>query len=482
MRFRQLILLGTMWLPTTILGQEAINYNVEASGVVSSESSSPFFFTANRHGVISPSSNAAYLRGEIDYTYQYKDIAFKAALDIVGTTKKSTGYYGNLAQVQQAYAQLDWQKLGIMVGQRELSPMLVSPDLSSGNMVWSGNSRPIPQVKIGTNDFVSIPGTDGWLNLYADFAFGRQFDGNYNKDIAAAVDKSVERRNFTTVENAAFHRKNIFLRSKAGAPFVFTIGVEHVAQFGGTINGQKAPAGMKDAFNVLFVKSENSPQWQYSHMASLDLRGDVNFKEGTISGYVQLFMDEICKEGSARQNGSDGLWGLEWKSKKTGLLSNIVLEYLQTTNGNGHIHADGKDKYTGKEYHYYGGSYNDDQLYGAWANYGMNCGTPLMKSPAYNETPYPSCTSSIIKGFHLGAKGDITPQIDYRLLLSYHKSWGTFVYLLPEPQTNTSCMIEASYHKNDWTITPALAFDSGKIYGDNVGLMISIKKTGNLLK
>lgn len=468
-------------LPSCAFAQEQLNYNVEAIGAFSSESTTPFLFTTNRHGVISAQSNTGYLRGEIDYVWQEGDVYFKAGLDLVAATSESSSYYKNYGHVQQVFVEAAWQKLQLTLGQREMAPMLVNPELSSGNMVWSGNARPIPQVKIGTKDFVSIPGTDGWLNIFADVAYGRQFDGNYNKNVAAMVDNTVERRSFNTVENPAFHRKNVFLRSKDGAPFVLTVGVEHVATFGGTVNGEKAPASMTD-FMKVFTLSTGNDKTDYSHLASVDLRADVNLNEGAISAYGQLFMDEICKSGAPRQNGFDGLWGLEWKANKDGWLSNVVLEYMQTTNGNGHVHADEQYQYNGKEYHYYGGSYNDDQHYGAWANFGMNCGTPLMKSPVYNETHYPGCTSSLVKAVHFGAKGEITSCLDYRFLLSYQKTWGTFTYLLPEPETNTSCMIEASYHKKGWTVTPAVAFDGGKMYGDNVGFMVSIKKTGTLLK
>lgn len=40
-----------------------------------------------------------------------------------------------------------------------------------------------------------------------------------------------------------------------------------------------------------------------------------------------------------KQNGLDGLWGIEYKANKSQVINNIVIEYYQTTNQSGPLHG-----------------------------------------------------------------------------------------------------------------------------------------------
>lgn len=476
MKLRCLFYLGLFSLALPLSGQESsskLDCQVETEGDFSSGSNIPYYFSSNRYGAISPTANAAYLRGKVDYAYQTaSQFSFKVGLDVIGSTS-SKEYYANNSHVQQLYAEVAYKKVSLSLGQWEDKQMLVNSELSSGNMVWSNNARPMPQVKIGTNDFVAIPGTGGWVNFWFDMAYGHQTDGGYNKDICEMV--TGEKRPFTVIDNPYFHRKNFFLRTKADELVVATVGVEHVAQFGGTIGDEKQPAGLKDAANVFFVKSGNA-DFNYSHLGSIDVRIDVNTKAGTVSGYSQLFFDDKPVDGSLRQAGSDGLWGLEWKSARKGWLNGIVAEYLTTANQGGRVYTNEVYVGNGKQYHYDCLTYYDDQDFGAYTNYGMNIGSPLITSPIYNESHWPRPANTIMRAFHTGLQGDMAKNFSYRAKFSYKKTWGTTIFLLPEAISNTSAMLEVTYHKNGFEVTPAFAFDSGKIYGDNTGFMINLKK------
>lgn len=459
-----------------------MDYKVEFSGAYANKNFLPYYMVSNRYGVVAPEGSAAYVRGAVDYRFASCSFSFKAGMDCIGSSSSSTAYYKHNYYLQQLYAEVAWNKFAVFIGAREDKPFLVNGELSSGNMLWSGNVRPVPQIRVGTADFVGLPGTNGWVNFYVDISYGRQRDGDYNQDVCSLMDsEKEEKRSFHIVDNAMMHRKNLFIRTKLGAPVVFTAGLEHIAQFGGTVDGVKCGAAAKDYLKVLLAKTNNEGN-EYSHLASIDLRADVNLTKGTLSVYTQLFMDEISKSGSFRQNGTDGLWGLEWNRNDKTFLKNVVLEYLKTTNQGGPVYANEESRYDGKTYHYYACTYYNDQHYGAWSNYGMACGNPLLKSPIYNEDHFPGFTNTLVKAVHLGMKGDISDRLEYRMLFSYRKSWGEPLYLLPLPVEDTSGLLECKYKIKGWSFLSSIAFDSGSMYGDNWGIYLSVRKIGSLFK
>ncbi len=420
-------------------------YEAELGGVYAGQDMVPYYMVSNRHGVLPPEGGAAYIRGMVDFQFASHSFSFKTGLDIVGFSSSSQDYYKHYGYLQQLYAEVAWKKWYLLVGAREDKPFLVNDKLSSGNMMWSGNARPVPQIRIGTADFVSVPGTKGWVNLYLDLAYGRLSDGDYNRNFCSLMDVEKEKRTFHIVNDTWMHRKNLFVRTKKEAPVVFTAGLEHIAQFGGTVDGKKCDVSAKDCLKVLLGKRNNG-RYEYSHLASMDFRADINCRIGTLSAYTQLFMDEVSQFGSFRQNGTDGLWGVEWIGRERSLLNGVVLEYLKTTSQGGPVYANEKSKYNGKEYHYYACTYYNDQHYGAWSHYGMACGTPLLKSPIYNKDHFPGFTATLVKAVHLGLKGEICDgMVGYRMLVSYRKSWGEPLYLLPRSVENVSALLECQY-------------------------------------
>ena len=81
--------------------------------------------------------------------------------------------------------------------------------------------------------------------------------------------------------------------------------------------------------------------------------------------------------------------------------------------------------------------------------------------------------------WHLGFSGSPIQQLNYRVLASWQKSYGSYYYLPVNPMENVSCMAEADYMlKDGWSIKGAVAADFGKLRGDNFGFQLSIVKTG----
>ena len=86
-----------------------------------------------------------------------------------------------------------------------------------------------------------------------------------------------------------------------------------------------------------------------------------------------------------------------------------------------------------------------------------------------------------IRSHHIGFNGKPTNGIDYRIMLSWSKHWGSIVDPLPNPLTQLSMMGEISYRpkrRNNWLLTGALAFDHSGLIGNNFGGMLTMCHTG----
>ena len=73
--------------------------------------------------------------------------------------------------------------------------------------------------------------------------------------------------------------------------------------------------------------------------------------------------------------------------------------------------------------------------------------------------------------------------LDYRVLVSYRKSWGSYDAPRLEKAKDTSFMLEASYAFNQvkgLSLKGQFAMDRGNLLGDSYGVLVSLKYDGIL--
>lgn len=438
----------------------------------------PLYQVNNQHGLYSPTESSLYARAAFDFSYRYKLLKVEAGADVLADAIKYTPFHRNHVRLHQLYANIGVGKAELEFGMREHDPDFVNPDLSSGNMVWSENSRPIPMLRIGTKGFANIC---KWLSFKIDVAYGKMLDGKYRQAEYEAFMEHYNNvspyHNSPLAKDMYVHRKSFFLRSWVDAPVVVTIGAEHAAMFGGTVNGQKMNAGLKSIINSTFFRNGHGGE-ENTQMAALDFRVDVNLKKFSIGAYTQLFMDNTSRSFK-RDNGMDGLWGIEYTSKKKSVVSNIVFEYLQTSNQSGPVYTAYEDyKYGTLKEHYSISHYYNDQMWGPWSNYGLSNGSPMLASSIYNKDNAPLFRSTLVRAFHLGARGYFCDSWSYRLKAGLINSWGEPFALFSKRRTNFSMLAEFQYDfKYDITFKASAAFDAGKLYGNNGGFMLTVRKS-----
>ena len=177
--------------------RQTLTYALTTETAVGSGDYTAYYLTANRHGILSTDANTFYLRAAMNYNFRRGRWSVDACLDAQVQTNAYSKYY-----IQQAYSDLTYSWISLGFGAKEFSPVLRDIRLSSGSTIWSGNSRPIPSVYLITPDFVTIPGTRGWLQFYAEGSFGKLFDDDYKRDRYAIyrVGKSGQAESFLTTD------------------------------------------------------------------------------------------------------------------------------------------------------------------------------------------------------------------------------------------------------------------------------------------
>ena len=501
-----ILLLAVLLLgATTCYGQDedkkpAIDYDLSAETAVGTGRHTAYQLVTNRYHSLSTRPNTANLRGAVTAELPLgHDFTLSGAVDVIGTVHADHKVY-----LQQCYANISWKNFFLEAGSRELRSALRNQRLSVGHFVKGTNAKPIPQVHIGTNDFWTVPYTKGWLQIHFDGGYGKLMDNGYREDAFRKAPNV--NQGYTT--GAYYHQKHLYLRSNPEKMFFVTVGIEHVAMFGGTnyaytgawgegqeMAAKSKPSNLKAFWNVIlplgdnnYYANESAEDWVYgNHIGSMTYQIGWNI---TKDHQLQAYLDNPFEDGSGirKGNGWDGLWGLEYSNKSEGRqwVRGAVVEYFQSTNQSGPLHYDSgdypepirsqiTDLVVGND------NYYNHMFYGSFAHYGMTPGVALITSPIYNEDGRTEFTDNRVKAWHVAVEGELTDRLSYLVKGSYREGWGTYHIPLAEKHHSFDAMLQGNYQWNNWMFSGAYAFDKGNIYGDCSTFNFKISYHGKIL-
>ena len=106
-------------------------------------------------------------------------------------------------------------------------------------------------------------------------------------------------------------------------------------------------------------------------------------------------------------------------------LTDAAIEWLDFTNESGPIPWEPGD-YPGTSLTQWtsgGDNYYNNDMYGAYANYGMAIATPFLVSPVYNLDGTPMFAHNMTRGVHAAIAGAIGNDVDWRLMYSYQQGY-----------------------------------------------------------
>lgn len=474
-----------------------INYSGEAFANAGSGDFAPYYIMSNRHGVLTQSQDA-YLRGRIWRPMDMdRRFTYGFGADLIGGWGSNTGYmqitdgepqvherHPSRGWIQQLYGEIKYRGVFLTAGLKERSSALLNERLSSGDLVESGNARPIPEVRVGFIDFQNIPFTKGWLQIQGEISYGKLTDNKWMREHFNYAD-------FHLNQGALHTYKRCYFRTMPSQPFSATFGMQVGGLFGGetkwytagkVTQERKFSKGVKQFFKMFLPMDGGLDFYSGSSLGSWDVQFRYRLNNGyTLKAYFQKPFED--GSGIGFLNGWDGIWGVEFATNAGGYVSGAVVEYLDFTNQSGSIHWDPDDHPgTGIQGRAEGcDDYYNNQEYNSYAYYGMALGSPFMVSPIYNLDGMMMFLYNRVRGFHIGIEGNITGDVSYRALGGYRRSWGSGYVPIIEPKSDTSFMAEVT-----WNVRPVkglavkgqFALDHGTLLGNNTGGCISVSYTG----
>ncbi len=482
-----LLIAGASWPTLRADSLDSIRWRGEVTADFSDGPYTPFWLSANRQGLSSVKPNNGYLRlGAFKDADPEKRFSWGAGVDIAVPWNYTSSFV-----IQQLYGELHYRCLDLLVGSKEMEGPISDPELSSGNLMHSGNARPIPQIRAGIFDYANIWGTQGWLAVKGYVGYGMFTDSRWKESWiqpGQRYDKGV-----------LYCTRGIWLRNGNPEKFPLTLecGIEMETEFGGEAynmnyfnsgHNLKMPHNLKAFIKALIpmhgdsggeegeqqnVEGNMLGAWNFAlNWEPLDGSwGAKVYYQHMFEDHSMLYIDYPWK---------DGLYGVEGRLPKNPVISKVVYEFLYSKDQSGSVNwtpspeipadAPGADNYF------------NNYIYTGWSHWGMGIGNPLFLSPIYNNPHRLEFLSNRIISHHIGLSGNPLPTVSWRILMSFTSSWGTYVIPYKEVMHMYDGLAEVCWRPqgklSGWEGKIGLAMDRGDMIGHNCGVQISISKTG----
>lgn len=474
--------------------------SIELGTFVSSNTNLPFWSRTNQYGTVPLKGNFLTLRADIS----------KDNMPVFVKSKKIKWGYGlegvvNIGKVNQillpqAFLKVKLGSFEFYGGRRKEIVGLVDSSLSSGSLIWSGNTLPMPKIQISIPEYTSIIGK-GLISIKGSYAHG-WFDN----------DKLV---------HSYLHQKTFY--GSIGKPswkLKFYGGFNHQVQWGGKINlpysfpsvkNNTLPSSISDYIYAVSgvslnytTRQKNLNTSQYTsydltnrvgnHIGTIDIAAELHLKKMNVLVYRQSVYDDGSLFYLA--NVTDGLQGVSFSLKpqeRKISINKIVVEYLNTTNQGSIVGPEspitsirGRDNY-----------FNHGQFINGWAYKGRTLGTPFIipaseiknSLPLYNiDVPpyFPAyfTNNNRVRVLYLGAKLTILNKYYYKVRIAHSKNYGTYdVALRNDEKAISQTSIENSVIKEfknskwgDILFTCNWSIDRGNLLNNSNAFHFSLKK------
>ena len=482
---------------------EKLRYGLEGGVIVSGGNHAPFWLASNRHGLTSLENNSAYITAGVFRDFDSKrGFTWAYGAEIAVAWNHTSPFY-----IQQLYADVKYHCWELSIGSKERWSENKNRTLSGGGLTFSPNARPIPQIRFGINEYTTVQWLfNGWVQVKGHMSYGRHTDDNFQR-----THMENARQGSRYVEDVLFHEKTAFV--KIGNPVVFPLsvemGLEMYSQFGGRVWEKSSdgdiiryelPRSYKEYLKAFLPMAGGNDA---TEMEQTNINGNVlgswhiafiyETADWRIKAYHEHYYEDHSgllgfdyhynREGKRRLvtylPWRDGLFGVELTVPKNRIINNVVYEFLTSRDQGGPILQNPAGDMTGQA----GGKdwYYNHTYYQSWQHWGMGICNPHTLSPLYNKEANLTMPYQRIRSHHIGFDGTPCDGINYRIMASHTRHWGSYEDPLPSPLNQLSTMGEVTFtprKMNGWTFTAAIAYDHSKLIGNNFGAMLTIGKSG----
>ena len=466
------------------------SYSIELNSITSKGTYAPFWLTTNKYGLSSIENKSGYFRVSLkkDIT---TDTISKWKLGYMADLALPVNYSSNFI-IQQLYCDIEHKFGRLTIGAKELPLEMKNEELSCGDMTYSINSRPIPQIRLELKRFWPIPHTKNWISFKGHIAYGWFTDGHWQETFIDSNQKSHH-------SGSKFHSKSGYVKlgNEKRFPLTLTAGVHFCAQFGGEAwnVGRRADDtsdfnnshiflsnNLKSYWHAFFPGGRDASDGAYSNAEGNQLgsyQANITFhnKNWSIKTYAEHFFEDHSQM-FFEYDWKDFLIGAEINLPHNNFANTIVVEHINTKDQTGGIYHDHTTtlpiQISGAD------NYYNHSIYSSWQHWGQAIGNPLLISPIYNNGTL-SFYHNRIRATHIGICGNPMKAVHYRLLYTTIKSWGTYQTPLEETESANfflaECTLKPTKWRN-WSLTVGYASNNGTLLGNSNGASFTIKKEG----
>ncbi|MDZ7719220.1 MAG: capsule assembly Wzi family protein [Balneolaceae bacterium] len=459
--------------------------SVETSGIFSTESNTPFWFQSNRNGVYS--SEGSQFLTRLQYHNSYDELNnFKI---LYGTSVIGRPGSQSTLSLNQGYLKIRGFGLEFAGGRFiDPSPLFYDNELGMGSLGVSTNASPIPKLKLGLRDWLSVPFTNDFLQVYGYVTHGWLGSARFG-------------------DNVLLHEKAGYFKLGGDRSVNVYGGLVHYVIWGGSTPEEgDIPNGFSDFIDIFFAQSgdESTPGSEQAYVLGNQLGtwsfGSLIDLSGTdISIYLQSPIE--TNYDLKLKNMSDILTGISFDFGENATLpvDKFVYEYLYTKNQSGprRVNPDADpdvDRFRGNQNYY-----NHEIYESGWAYQYRTIGNPLFKA---DEDALGILNNRII-AHHVGIESSVN-QVDLFGKITYSKNFGKRCDNrnpdigegdLFGIQCNREVTIDPGTPITQWSLLAGTEFplpiipdqnirfrvetalDSGRLFGDQFGILTSIRWT-----
>ncbi len=481
-----LIIIFFIWaisFSTVKAQNNSIEWKFNSSINAASSANQPFWFYSNRYGVTDPYSAGGLASLSLDIPYDKlgnSSFEYSMGTEIIGRVSEQEVFY-----FPELFAKLKWKNLQLKAGRFKETTGSGYHPLSMGSLSFSGNATPMPKIKIGIPEYVTFPFAS-WMELKGEVAHG-WFEGN------------------RYISNPWLHEKYGYIKFGGDYPLNIYGGLVHSTIWAGYRDSDSygdLPDGIGDYFKIFFASggAENAPSgddyyFLGDHRGYWDFGATYSTSSFDIKAYRHFILND--KDNLKFNSPQDGLYGLALLPKsKSGFITGALYEFLYTKwqSGPEAVEA-GRDNAGGWDDYY-----NNFIYRSGWSYHGNVIGNPLFLTyenvatdqldPSLNNNRY--IANNRIVGHHLGIEGQLTSNVNYRLLATWSRNYGTYRakdnsqeagvdYPFDPPLEQTSLLLETNTKLNDrFSLNVSLASDFGELYENKIGFLVGFEWNGSI--
>lgn len=432
--------------------------SVSVRGLASTGSNMPFWLRANQYGTVDSTSANGIVRLAAARSFGLGPTSVEVGGELLGRASAHASLHAH-----EWYARLQYRDLWLQAGQREEPPTgLSDPTLSLGSMGRSRNAPPLPKIAIGSDSYLSVPGTNDVLAVKGYLAHGWFPDDRY-------------------VRGPYLHEKYAYLRifSRDAPIQLHAGGLQHTI-WGGvhpTLGAQPADFGaVLRVFGGLSGSQEAPERDQKGTIGATEAGYDfaITAQRFGWEARISRYFHHTDKPSLYFRNPWDGLWEVRLqRPDTTALLTTVLWEHLSATRHNAK-YSQGQTR--GADSYYNNGAYRS-----GWTYRGFTLGSPLLLT---NPTG-PGVHNNIVLAHHVALQGYLLPELRYTIMGTYSRHYGA-QSICPTPSCSTlvndrtgrtdqySGLVRFTHSMPPLTVRTALSADLGALFEDRVGVSVGL--------